>query len=120
MIENKCDCKSIYENKVLEAKKHICDIELINRLEIFYKAFADSTRLKIMSILDNVGSMCVCDIAVSLNMTKSAISHQLKYLKLNGLLRCEKQGKEVMYMVADEHIRDIFEKGVEHLGELNI
>lgn len=119
MKEKKCDCKSIHEDVVFEAKKHIYDLDLIERLEIFYKAFADSTRLKIMSILDNVGSMCVCDIAVSLDMTKSAISHQLKYLKEHGLLRCEKQGKEVLYMVADDHIRDIFEKGVEHLEEFN-
>ena len=64
--------------------------------------------------------MCVCDIAVSLGMTKSAISHQLKFLKENKLIKSEKYGKEIFYSLADEHVKDIFEKGLEHLEELNL
>ena len=115
--EYKCDCNSIHDDVVKKAKNVINEIHIFDDLEIFYKAFADSTRLKIMSILDNIGDMCVCDIAVSLNMTKSAISHQLTYLRKNNLVKAFKSGKEVMYSIADKHVKDVFEKGVEHVME---
>jgi len=119
MIKNDsgCDCKCLHEKEVNIATQELKNFKLIDSMEIFYKAFADSTRLKIMFVLDKVGNMCVCDIAVSLNMTKSAISHQLKYLKDNNLVKSLKIGKEVMYSIADEHVKDIIEKGIEHLEE---
>ena len=61
--------------------------------------------------------MCVCDIAVALSMTKSAISHQLKYLKDYNLIKSEKVGKIVFYSLADSHVKDIIERGIEHLRE---
>ena len=62
--------------------------------------------------------LCVCDIAYTLQMTKSAISHQLKFLKDNKLIKSEKNGKEIFYSLADEHVKTIFEMGLSHLGEL--
>jgi len=61
--------------------------------------------------------MCVCDLAVLLNLTKSAVSHQLKSLRLTNLVKYERHGKVVYYSLADEHVRDIFEKGFEHIHE---
>jgi ArsR family transcriptional regulator len=61
--------------------------------------------------------MCVCDLAVLLKMTKSAISHQLKLLRLSNLVINTKQGKVVFYSLADDHVKDIFEKGFEHIRE---
>jgi ArsR family transcriptional regulator len=61
--------------------------------------------------------MCVCDLAVLLGMTKSAISHQLKSLRLTNLVKYEKQGKVVYYSLADDHVKIIFEKGLEHISE---
>jgi ArsR family transcriptional regulator len=81
-----------------------------------YKMFADSTRVKILWAL-SCSSMCVCDLAVLLGMTKSAISHQLKLLRLSNLVNFEKQGKVVYYSLADDHVKDIFEKGFEHIKE---
>jgi ArsR family transcriptional regulator len=81
-----------------------------------YKMFADNTRVKILWAL-SCENMCVCDLAVLLDMTKSAISHQLKSLRLANLVKYDKQGKVVYYSLADSHVRDIFERGFEHIGE---
>lgn len=113
----KCDCKGIHKDKLeiaINALKTFCDCE---ELSDFFKNFADATRIKILAVLDRVGSMCVNDIAVALDMTKSAISHQLSYLKDCNLVKCCKSGKTVFYSLADEHVKDIIEKGIEHLQE---
>ena len=59
--------------------------------------------------------MCVCDIANVLSMSKSSISHQLGTLRRSGIVKCRKQGKEVYYMLDDDHIRELFEVGIEHI-----
>lgn len=115
--EKKCDCGCINPEHITIASNIIPKLP-IGRMVDFYKAFADETRLKIICVLDEVGKMCVCDIAYSLDMTKSAISHQLKYLKNMGLISGEKIGKEVYYTLSDEHIKDVYEIGLEHIGEL--
>jgi ArsR family transcriptional regulator len=79
-----------------------------------YKAFSDPTRVKILWAL-HCHEMCVCDLAVLLNMTKSAISHQLRSLRMGNLVKFQKQGKVVYYSLADDHVKDIFEKGFEHI-----
>lgn len=117
MAEKGCDCGCINEKHICVANKLIPQLP-IEKMVNFYKAFADETRLKIICILDEVGKMCVCDIAYSLDMTKSAISHQLKYLKDMGLLSSDKIGKEVYYNLSDKHIKDLYEIGLEHIGEL--
>jgi ArsR family transcriptional regulator len=85
-------------------------------LAILYKMFADNTRVKILWAL-SCEDMCVCDLAVLLGMTKSAISHQLKSLRMANLVKYDKQGKVVYYSLADSHVKDIFEKGFEHIAE---
>jgi ArsR family transcriptional regulator len=81
-----------------------------------YKMFADSTRVRILWAL-SCEEMCVCDLAVLLGMTKSAVSHQLKSLRLSNLVKYDKQGKVVYYSLSDDHVKDIFEKGFEHIKE---
>jgi len=73
-----------------------------------HKMFADNTRVKILWAL-SCERMCVCDLAVLLGMTKSAISHQLKTLRLAGLVRYEKRGKEVYYSLADNRVKYVFQ-----------
>ncbi len=82
-------------------------------LSEFFKVFADDTRLKILSTLKN-NKMCVSDIASSLGMTHSSISHQLKNLRAENLVKVEKSGKEVYYSLMDDHIEKILELGIEH------
>lgn len=114
---NKCDCKGIHKDKLDLAIATLKGFGDCEKLSDFYKNFADATRVKILTILDRVGCMCVNDIAVSLDMTKSAISHQLSNLKECNLVRAEKSGKTVFYSLSDEHVKDIIEKGIEHLQE---
>lgn len=81
-----------------------------------FKIFGDSTRIKILYVLfDN--EMCVYDIARILNMTQSAISHQLRALKQNRLVKFRKEGKNVLYSLADEHVFTILRQGMEHVEE---
>jgi ArsR family transcriptional regulator len=111
-----CDCEVIHEDVVKKARKSMPKEEDFYDLADLYKMFADSTRVRILWTLSR-HRMCVCDIAVLLNMTKSAISHQLKSLRLANLVRYEKKGKVVYYFLADSHVKDIFEKGFEHIHE---
>ena len=74
------------------------------------------TRTKILWALD-IDEMCVCDLAALLNMTKSAISHQLRTLREANLVKFRKEGKIVFYSLSDNHVKDILEKGLEHISE---
>ena len=90
------------------------DEYLFSKLAEFFKILGDITRAKILFALDQ-NEMCVCDIANVLGMTKSSISHQLGTLRRAGIVKCRKQGKEVYYMLDDEHVSRLFELGIEHI-----
>ena len=111
-----CDCDVIHEDVVARVRAAMPDGKNFYDLANLYKMFADNTRVKILWAL-SCESMCVCDLAVLLGMTKSAISHQLKFLRLSNLVKYDKQGKVVYYSLADSHVKDIFEKGFEHILE---
>lgn len=111
-----CDSDVTHEELVKKVRKEMPKDEEFYELADLYKMFADSTRVRILWALSNV-ELCVCDIALLLNMTKSAISHQLRALRLANLVKYVKRGKEVYYSLADDHVRDIFEKGFEHINE---
>lgn len=89
--------------------------ELYDLADLF-KVFGDSTRIKILYALYK-NEMCVYDIANILNMTQSAISHQLRILKQNRLVKYRKEGKTVLYSLADEHVFTILSQGIEHVEE---
>lgn len=111
-----CDCEVVHQEKVDNAKKDILDKNHLKLIADFYKALADNTRIKIINILNN-NELCVCDIAVVLNMTKSAVSHQLKYLREMNIVKNRKVGKEVFYTLADEHVKQILTISQKHMGE---
>jgi ArsR family transcriptional regulator len=111
-----CDCEVIHENVVKRVRKTMPKDEDFYDLADLYKMFSDSTRVRILWALSRE-EMCVCDIAVLLNMTKSAISHQLRSLRFANLVKYDKRGKEVYYSLADSHVKDIFKKGFEHIHE---
>ena len=92
-----------------------CDEHFFDLAE-FFSVMGDSTRIKILYLLFE-GEMCVCDISEKLNMSMSAISHQLRVLKNSRLVKYRKQGKSVLYSLADDHIRTIINMGVEHIEE---
>jgi len=111
-----CDCDVIHADLVESVKQKMPDENELYDLADFFKVLGDSTRAKIIWALDE-SEMCVCDLAVLLNMTKSAISHQLSSLKQADLVKYRKAGKVVFYSLADDHIEAIFEKGLEHIRE---
>ncbi len=91
------------------------ETELYNLAELF-KVFGDSTRIRILYVLFEV-EVCVCDLAKALNMTQSAISHQLKILKQSRLVKARRDGKSIYYSLADDHVRTIIAQGWEHIEE---
>ena len=111
------------ENEVLNAevvekvKKTLLEDEKIFDLAELFKVFGDSTRIKIINALMMM-ELCVCDIAEITNSTPSAISHQLRVLKQAKLVKYRKEGKSVFYSLDDEHVKEIFEKGREHIEEV--
>lgn len=111
-----CDCHVIHEDIVERVRATMPKGKDFYDLSNLYKMFSDHTRVRILWAL-SCEDMCVCDLAVLLDMTKSAISHQLKSLRLANLVKYEKQGKVIYYSLADSHVKDIFEKGFEHIHE---
>lgn len=111
-----CDCEMIHEDVVAKVRSQMVDEDDLYNLADFFKVLGDSTRVRIMSALA-IHEVCVCDLAVLLNMTKSAISHQLRSLKQANLVKHRREGKVVYYSLSDDHVYDIFEKGLEHIRE---
>lgn len=118
MYENIPECEAHEEHGELIAKSRelLPELTKLYDLSDFFKVLGDSTRLGILFAIDGA-SMCVCDIASTLGMTKSAVSHQLKILRQNRLVKYRKVGKNVFYELSDEHVRDIIEKAREHIEE---
>ena len=113
-----CDCNIIHEDVVNKTIKKMPNQELFSKLAEFFKIIGDPTRTKILFALDQ-NEMCVCDIANVLGMTKSSISHQLTTLKNSGIVKYRREGKEVYYTLDDEHIKQVFEIGIEHIEHKN-
>lgn len=111
-----CECNVIHSNVIETVKNTMPDEEILYDLAELFKVFGDTTRVKILCALFE-SEMCVCDIAVLLNMTQSAISHQLRVLKSSKLVKNRKAGKVVYYSLDDEHIKNIFNQGLAHITE---
>ena len=111
-----CDCDIIHGGVVEKVKCNMPEESELYDLSDFFKVLGDSTRAKIMWALDE-HELCVCDLAALLNMTKSAISHQLRALRDANLVINRRDGKNIYYALADDHVRQIFEMGLEHIRE---
>ena len=111
-----CECDEVHSEVVKIKKDSMPSESDIYDLADFFKIFGDSTRMSILFAIDGA-PMCVCDIAELLGMTKSAVSHQLKILRQSDLITYRKSGKNVFYTLADDHVRDIIEKALEHIKE---
>ena len=111
-----CGQLTIHEDIVEQVQGKMPEEDKLYDLAELFKVFGDSTRIKIIWALFE-SEMCVCDIAYLLNMTQSAISHQLRVLKAARLVRYRKSGKTVYYSLDDHHVQQIFEMGMEHIIE---
>ena len=111
-----CDCTVIHKTAVRAVRKGMPASEKLFELADFFRIFGDSTRIGILSALGR-SELCVCDLGALLNMTQSAVSHQLKVLKQARLVRYRRAGKIVYYSLDDEHIHAILKLGIEHTEE---
>lgn len=116
MSKYSCDCEVIHESTVKNAKEKMLDEGIYTQLAELYKMFADTTRIRILHALEQE-EMCVCDLAVLLGLTKSAVSHQLKSLRLSRLVKFRKEGQIVYYSLADSHVKLIIDMGTDHISE---
>lgn len=113
---DRCDCLVIHQDIVDGVIEKMPEGEALFDLAELFKVFGDSTRVRILWALD-AAEMCVCDISVLLNMTQSAISHQLRLLKQANLVKSRRDGKIIYYSLKDEHVRQIFDLSLEHIME---
>lgn len=119
MMENKiesCSCNIIHKDVVEEVKEKLPQEETLYDLAELFKVFGDSTRIKIICSLFE-SEMCVCDLSALLNISQSAISHQLRVLKSARLVKFRRAGKVIYYSLDDEHIKQIFDAGLHHITE---
>ena len=94
----------------------IPDKEILDRIAELFKGFADTTRVHILSLLSQ-RELCVTDIAEAVEVSQSAISHQLRLLKQMHLIKFRREGKNILYSLADDHVKTILQMGLEHVLE---
>ena len=112
----RCACNVIHGDIVAKVKDSLPQEETLYDLAELFKVFGDSTRIKILCALFEE-EMCVCDLSALLNVSQSAISHQLRVLKQARLVRFRRDGKIIYYSLDDEHIKHIFDEGLKHITE---
>lgn len=111
-----CETQEVHEDLLRIVNETLPEENELYDLAELFKVFGDSTRIRILFVLFEA-EVCVCDLAAVLNMTQSAVSHQLKILKINKLVKSRRDGKQVFYSLADEHVRTIIAQGREHIEE---
>lgn len=111
-----CELHDVHKDLVNKINAEMPSEDELYDLAELFKVFGDSTRIKILFALFE-SEMCVCDIAETLNMTQSAISHQLKILKQSKLVGNRREGKSIIYFLADDHVRTIIDQGINHIEE---
>lgn len=112
----RCDCVEVHRELLKIVDEKLPGEEELYDLAELFKVFGDSTRIRILFVLFEA-EVCVCDLAESLHMTQSAVSHQLRILKQNKLVKSRREGKSVFYSLADGHVRTIIDQGREHIEE---
>ena len=112
----RCEYMHVHEEIVDQVNQNMPDEEVLYDLAELFKTFGDSTRMRILFVLLE-SEACVCGLASVLNMTDSAISHQLRILKNNRLIKSRREGKSVYYSLADDHVRTIVSQGMDHVEE---
>lgn len=115
MSSNRCAPTYIDGDRVQAAIGHLVDDPSALRLAEIFKALSDPTRVRIVSLLAGY-ELCVCDLAAALSMSQSAVSHQLRTLRDLRLVRWRREGRQVFYTLDDEHVADLFQRGLDHVA----
>jgi ArsR family transcriptional regulator, lead/cadmium/zinc/bismuth-responsive transcriptional repressor len=111
-----CMVRTIHINRIKQARRDSITERHLLRLSSIFKLLGDPTRLRIVTALQG-GEMCVCDLAAYLNLTESAVSHQLRRLREFNLIKNRRQGQILFYSLDDNHIEDLLKTGFEHVTE---
>ena len=111
-----CDTEEIHEELLKIVDETMPDETELDSLAELFKVFGDPTRIRILFVLFET-EVCVCDLARELNMTQSAVSHQLRILKQSRLVKNRREGKSMFYSLADDHVRTMIAQGREHILE---
>ncbi|MBR6536914.1 MAG: winged helix-turn-helix transcriptional regulator [Lachnospiraceae bacterium] len=111
-----CESVCVHEELLQKVTAQMPKEEALYDLAELFKVFGDSTRIRILFVLFEA-EVCVCDLAEALQMTQSAVSHQLKILKQAKLVKNRRAGKSIFYSLADDHVRAIIGQGLEHIEE---
>jgi len=114
MSDENCAETYIHRDRVQAALAHLLEEPAAARLAETFKALSDPTRVRIVSLLAEA-ELCVCDLAAALGMSQSAVSHQLRTLRNLRLVRRRRQGRQVFYALDDEHVTDLFWRGLDHV-----
>lgn len=114
--EGCCEHTELHMDAIEHARKALSQPETVNELAELFKVLGDPTRIRILQALHDT-RLCVCDIAETLCMTQSAISHQLRVLRQARLVRAQREGRSVFYELDDDHVARVFEQGLAHVME---
>lgn len=109
-----CDCEMIHQAVVADTLVRMQNEDAYLSLSVLFKMFGDGTRVKLLHALE-LNELCVCDLAALLGITKSAVSHQLKALRLANLVKSRREGQVVYYSLADDHVKYILDIGFDHI-----
>ena len=110
----RCEESFIHEDQVVVAQEQLIDGLTATHLARTFQALSDPTRVRLISALTRA-ELCVCDLAAVLGMSQSAVSHQLRSLRDLRLVKSRRAGREIFYTLDDEHIRELFELGLQHI-----
>jgi DNA-binding transcriptional ArsR family regulator len=115
MSSNHCAGTYLHQEQVQAVIDNLVDDPTATRLAETFRALSDPTRVRIVSLLVEA-ELCVCDLAAALSMSQSAVSHQLRTLRDQRLVRWRRDGRQIFYTLDDEHVADLFRRGLDHVG----
>jgi DNA-binding transcriptional ArsR family regulator len=110
-----CEENILHADSIKKVQDMMIEEGKIIEMSELFKALCDSTRLKILYAL-SLGELCVCDLSSLINMSQSAVSHQLRILRTSRLVKYRKDGKSVYYSLNDQHVVNLFNQGLEHVN----
>ncbi|MDD3364946.1 MAG: metalloregulator ArsR/SmtB family transcription factor [Syntrophomonas sp.] len=115
-FEDRCDVQCIHEENVKEVRANMINEDTARALADIFKTLGDSTRIKLLFALMQK-ELCVCDLAAVSGASESAVSHQLRILRNQKLVKYRREGKILYYSLLDDHVQTLFTQGLEHVNE---
>ena len=119
IVADSCTVRSVHPAEVAAVRARLAATADIERATAVFALLADPTRARILHALSLVPRLCVCDVAASLGMSESAVSHQLRLLRINRLVSRTREGRIAYYSLADEHVRHVLSDALQHADEGN-